>query len=118
MGGRWEGGMSNCFSHIDYWINKEAAGVWQTGVTNYYHKIKKKWNSLRAGNNAMLAISSLERYSAHNIRLLEKRRPLDHQGEEGPHLLSLSPSPCLLAQSSRCKTGWPTAAVMNNRQSF
>lgn len=40
MGGRWEGGMSNCFSHIDYWINKEAAGVWQTGVTNYYHKKK------------------------------------------------------------------------------
>lgn len=40
MGGRWEGGMSNCFSHIDYWINKEAAGMWQTGVTNYYHKKK------------------------------------------------------------------------------
>lgn len=42
MGGRWEGGMSNCFSHIDYWINKEAAGKWQTGVTNCYHKKKKK----------------------------------------------------------------------------
>lgn len=42
MGGRWEGGMSNCFSHIDYWINKEAAGMWQTSVTNYYHKKKEK----------------------------------------------------------------------------
>lgn len=60
MGGRWEEGMSNCFSHIDYWINKEAAGVWQTSVTNYH---LKKWSLLQAGNNAMSAISSLESYS-------------------------------------------------------
>lgn len=40
MGSRWEEGTSNCFSHIDYRINKKAAGKWQTGVTNCYHKKK------------------------------------------------------------------------------
>lgn len=59
MGGRWGGGTSNCFSHIDYWINKEAAGKWQTGVTNYYHK--KKLNLSQDGNKALSAISPLER---------------------------------------------------------
>lgn len=53
MGGRWEGGMSNCFSHIDYWINKEAAGKWQTGVTNCYHKKKKKLNLSQNGNKVL-----------------------------------------------------------------
>lgn len=67
----------------------------------------------------MSAISSLERYSARNIRLLEKRRPLQHQGEEGPHLLLLPPPPASYLRAHAVETGWPTAAaVMNNRQSF
>lgn len=37
----------------------------------------------------MSAISSLERYLERNICLLEKRRPLEHQSEGGPHLLLL-----------------------------
>lgn len=57
MGGRWEGGKSNCFSHIDYWINKEAADTWQTSVTNYYHK---KMILSQNCNNTLLAVSSLE----------------------------------------------------------
>lgn len=114
MGGRWEGGMSNCFSHIDYWINKEAVGMWQTSVTNYYHKKKK--SSSQAGNNAMLAISSLERYLEHNIHLLEKRRPLQHQSEGGPHLLL--PPPASDTGTRAVEAGWPTAAVMNNHHSF
>lgn len=58
MGGRWEGGKSNCFSHIDYWINKETADTWQTSVTNYYHK--KKMILSQDCNNTLLAVSSLE----------------------------------------------------------
>lgn len=57
MGGRWEEGKSNCFSHIDYWINKEAADKWQTSVTNYYHK---KMILSQDCNNVLLAISSQE----------------------------------------------------------
>ena len=57
MGGRWEGGTSNCFSHIDYWINKEAADTWQTRVTNYYHK---KMILSQNCKNTLLTVSSLE----------------------------------------------------------
>lgn len=37
----------------------------------------------------MSAISSLERYLERNIRLLEKRWPLEHQSDGDPHLLLL-----------------------------
>lgn len=66
----------------------------------------------------MSAISSLERYLEHNIRLLEKRRPLQHQSEGGPHLLLLPPPPASDMRAHAVEAGWPTAAVMNNHQSF
>lgn len=64
----------------------------------------------------MSAISSLERYLEHNIRLLQKRRPLQHQSEEGPHCLP--PPPASDTRARAIEARWPTAAVMNNHHSF
>lgn len=66
----------------------------------------------------MSAISSLERYLEYNIRLLEKRWPLQHQGEEGPHLLLLPPPPASDTRACVVEVGWTTAAAMNNYHSF
>lgn len=100
MGGRWEGGMSNCFSHIDYWINKEAAGVWQTGVTNYHHK--------KNGAHCKLVIMPCRPLAlwrgtqSTNIHLLEKRWPLAHQDIRDAELALVSPLPPHPPQSMWC----------------
>lgn len=66
----------------------------------------------------MSAISSLERYLEHNIRLLEKRRPLQHHSEGAPHLLLLPPPPTSDTRARAVEAGWTTAAIMNNYHGF